>query len=77
MNMIARNPNLLRSLFVLRGWSQKDVAIALGMAENTLGRIMRQRPVSRRTALDVARIVEQPVEELFDAHAPKEKAVAE
>ena len=66
---------MLKSLFVLNGWRQKDVAHRLSMAENSVGRILKPLPVTRRTAAQVSDLVDKPVDELFQDHAPKEVAV--
>lgn len=72
--MIIRDPNLLRSLFALNGWQQKDVAYKLHMSQNSVVRMLKKYPVQRRTANQIADLVDKPVEELFEV-APKEHAV--
>lgn len=69
--MIVKDANLLRSLFVRRGMQQKDVAGALHMSQNSIVRMLKGYPVQRRTANQVAELVDQAVEELFDKHASK------
>jgi Predicted transcriptional regulators len=63
---IDRKPtNRVRELREARGWSQHDLAMRAGMTAKTIHNVERGRGPSLDTAMAIAAVLGQPVEEIF------------
>ena len=60
--------NELRELRALRGWSQNDLAEAVGVSRQTINAIETEKyDPSLPLAFKLSRLFKQPIEQIFDA----------
>ena len=66
--------NQLRELRAEKAWSQNDLAEALGVSRQTINAIETEKyDPSLPLAFAIAKLFKQPIEQIFDATARKER----